>query len=137
MSTLVELGAGLDFARWALAGLDDEERAEVEATWRARAACRGANPETFFPLGDGEQLPSGAYAEARMICGGCDVREVCLAVHLHEGFGCYGASTPKERLMLRRQRGETSRARRPREKRSGTSASRGRVRTGKSVRRGA
>ncbi len=111
MRDLAELGAGLDFARRALAGLDDDERAELQATWRARAACRGANPEVFFPAGDGERLPFGAYAEARAICGGCDVRELCLAVHLEEGFGCWGGTTPNERLTLRRERGETSRAR--------------------------
>jgi WhiB family redox-sensing transcriptional regulator len=111
VSTLAELGAGLDLARRALAGLDGEERRELEATWRAGAACRGVDPEVFFPLGDGERLPSGAYAEARVICGGCDVRELCLAHYLAEQFGCWGGATPHERLLLRRQRGETSRAR--------------------------
>ncbi len=106
MRDLAALGAGLDRVRRILAGLDDDERAQLEATWRTRAACRGADPDTFFPPGDGERLSSGAYAEARAICESCAVWELCLARYLHEPCGCFGASTPQERLKLRRQRGE-------------------------------
>ncbi len=106
MRDLAALGAGLDQVRGILADLDDDERVQLEATWRARAACRGVDPDTFFPAGDGERLPSGAYAEARAICESCDVWELCLARHLHEPCGCFGSSTPQQRVKLRRQRGE-------------------------------
>lgn len=109
MSDLATLGSGLDWARRALARLDDSERAELDRTWHTRAACRDVSVDVFFPVGDGENARGTTYASARAICQRCDVRKLCLALHLDERFGCFGATSPKERLTLRRQRGELGR----------------------------
>ena len=42
------------------------------ATWRKRAACRGIDPEVFFPVTDEDA------EEAKAICATCPVREACL-----------------------------------------------------------
>lgn len=48
------------------------------AGWRERAACRGVEPEVFYPVGAGP-LVRDAVAEAKRVCAGCPVRELCLA----------------------------------------------------------
>lgn len=60
--------------------------------WSDEAACRGANPEAFFP---DQHAPTAA---AMRICGGCDVKAWCLADALATGDR-YGIrnSTPDER----------------------------------------
>ena len=76
--------------------------AEVDVpSWRSRAACRGRSPAIFFPVG---KDPS-AYAQARLICAGCPVREDCLETHLAEQLGLWGGLSPPERVALRRRRG--------------------------------
>ena len=45
--------------------------------WRNRAACLGADPELFFPIGStGPALVQ--IEEAKLICGRCEVVEACL-----------------------------------------------------------
>ena len=44
----------------------------IVASWRKRAACRGVDPEVFYPVTDEE---AGA---AKAICSTCPVREACL-----------------------------------------------------------
>ncbi len=67
--------------------------------WATRAVCRrrGIDPETFFPL-------SPAVLElASAICGGCDVRERCLAYALDNGqeHGVWGGLAEAERRAER------------------------------------
>ena len=45
----------------------------MNATWRNRAACRGIDPDLFFPVTDEEADP------AKAICDVCPVREACLS----------------------------------------------------------
>ena len=71
--------------------------------WLDQAACRGLDPERFFPE-SGEQTKT---AEAKAICSGCQVRDQCLdlAVKAASGIdgdhGVFGGTLPAERSRLR------------------------------------
>jgi WhiB family transcriptional regulator, redox-sensing transcriptional regulator len=70
------------------------------ATWRKRAACRGIDPEMFFPVTDEEA------EEAKAICATCPVREACLEYALahREREGVWGGATERERRRIIRHR---------------------------------
>jgi WhiB family transcriptional regulator, redox-sensing transcriptional regulator len=75
---------------------------EGEGGWWARAACRDADPELFFP--EPGQLPQ--TAKAKEICAGCAVRGPCLDAALHrrdDRYGIIAGTTPRERVALRGQ----------------------------------
>ncbi len=65
--------------------------------WHASALCAQADPEAFFP----EQGESTNIA--KRICGGCEVREECLAHALGHGerHGVWGGLSETERRELR------------------------------------
>ena len=73
---------------------------QIAASWRKRAACRGVDPEVFYPVTDEE---AGA---ARSICSTCPVREACLehALAAREREGIWGGATERERRRILRQR---------------------------------
>jgi len=76
-----------------------------ERGWRADAACRGEDPELFFPVGStGPALDQ--IAEAKEVCGRCPVQEACLDFALNTGqaYGIWGGLTEDERRSLRRRR---------------------------------
>lgn len=68
--------------------------------WHADAACRGVDPDLFFPE-RGEST-----REAKEICGICPVRRVCLEHALTHGerHGIWGGTSERERRSLRRSR---------------------------------
>ena len=68
--------------------------------WRNKAACRGVDPDIFYPLTDDEA------EEARAICYGCQVRQACLewAIGNRERDGVWGGATERERRRMIRQR---------------------------------
>jgi WhiB family transcriptional regulator, redox-sensing transcriptional regulator len=70
------------------------------ATWRKRAACRGIDPEMFFPVTDEDA------EEAKAICATCPVREACLEYALahREREGVWGGATERERRRIIRHR---------------------------------
>jgi WhiB family redox-sensing transcriptional regulator len=74
--------------------------------WLDQAACRDLDPEWFFPE-PGEQVKA---AEAKAICGSCQVRAHCLdlAVKAAGGIdadhGVFGGTLPEERSPLRGNR---------------------------------
>lgn len=72
----------------------------MNVSWRQRAACRGVDPDIFYPASDED-----AY-EAKGICGICPVREACLEYALvnRERDGVWGGATERERRRLVRQR---------------------------------
>jgi WhiB family redox-sensing transcriptional regulator len=80
----------------------------AERGWRDRAACRSADPELFFPVGnDGPALVGIAAAKA--ICARCPVIAECLSfalVAVPEGIA--GGLTVEERRGLRAQRRRVS-----------------------------
>lgn len=65
--------------------------------WRDRAACRGMDPNLFFPE-RGERVD-----RLRAICAACDVRAECLTFALEQRvtFGFWGAKTEHQRRRLR------------------------------------
>lgn len=69
-------------------------------SWRADAACRGVDPNVFFPLADEEA------GSAKAICATCPVRDDCLdyALATRQGDGVWGGLTEVERRRLRRRR---------------------------------
>ena len=71
--------------------------------WTDDAACRGADPEIFYPVGfTGPALRQ--EETAKQICAGCVVRSDCLAWALRAGEpdGIWGGTTPEERRSMRR-----------------------------------
>lgn len=77
--------------------------------WRHRAACRGVDPELFFPIGNTD--PAIAQTEeAKQVCRQCTVSESCLTWALESGqdAGVWGGLSEDERRNLKRR---TARAR--------------------------
>jgi WhiB family transcriptional regulator, redox-sensing transcriptional regulator len=72
--------------------------------WRDEAACRGADPELFFPDGDIGSARARAKT-AKLICRGCPVSATCLNWALASGqeAGIWGGLTEVERLRLHRR----------------------------------
>ena len=72
--------------------------------WRHRAACRGEDPELFFP--SGTSGPALAQVEqAKAVCQRCLVAEQCLAEALRrQEYGIWGGTTEGERAELIRRR---------------------------------
>jgi WhiB family redox-sensing transcriptional regulator len=72
----------------------------MNLSWRQRAACRGVDPDVFYPVSDEEA------EAAKAICAQCTVREACLEYALanRERDGVWGGATERERRRLIRQR---------------------------------
>jgi WhiB family redox-sensing transcriptional regulator len=72
----------------------------MNLSWRQRAACRGVDPDIFYPASDEEA------DEAKAVCGVCPVREACLEYALvnRERDGVWGGATERERRRMIRQR---------------------------------
>lgn len=66
--------------------------------WHARAACRGAEPDRWFP-GQGQPVD-----DARQVCQGCQVAVDCREAGLSEKFGIWGGLTEIQRRRLRQER---------------------------------
>ncbi|WVX88615.1 WhiB family transcription factor [Gordonia phage CheeseTouch] len=68
--------------------------------WHVDAPCSQADPEAFFPE-KGEST-----ANAKRICGRCDVREQCLewALDNNERFGVFGGKSERERRRILERR---------------------------------
>jgi WhiB family transcriptional regulator, redox-sensing transcriptional regulator len=75
----------------AVAGHDDD--------WRERAACRGLDPDLFYPERGADPKP------AQRICADCPVREECLdyAMERRE-IGIWGGTSEQERRRMKRRR---------------------------------
>ncbi len=72
----------------------------ITTTWRDSAACRGIDPDVFYPVSDEEA------EAAKSICAICPVREPCLEYALanRERDGVWGGATERERRRMIRQR---------------------------------
>ena len=75
--------------------------------WRHRSACLDEDPELFFPITETGPTAAAQIAEARIVCGGCPVRDLCLQWALNTGqdAGVWGGLTERERRALRRREG--------------------------------
>jgi WhiB family redox-sensing transcriptional regulator len=69
--------------------------------WWARAHCRGADIDNFFPLPDYQN----AVDRALEICGQCPVRNPCrrYAISHRERYGIWGGLTEATREVLMRR----------------------------------
>jgi WhiB family redox-sensing transcriptional regulator len=69
-------------------------------SWQDRGACKGTDPEAFFPV------KGGSTAEAKAVCAACPVRAECLEYALVRGerFGVWGGTSEMERRGMRRAR---------------------------------
>jgi len=76
----------------------------MNQTWRQHAACRGIDPDTFYPVSDEEA------DQAKEICAQCGVRQACLewALSVREKEGVWGGATERERRRIIRQRRRTA-----------------------------
>ena len=76
----------------------------MNLSWRQRAACRGIDPDIFYPASEEEA------DEAKAICAQCPVREACLEYALanRERDGVWGGATERERRRMIRQRRKTA-----------------------------
>lgn len=75
----------------------DSELSE-EDQWQERALCAQTDPEAFFPE------KGGSTREAKRICQGCEVKDMCLEYALanDERFGIWGGLSERERRRLKR-----------------------------------
>ena len=72
----------------------------MNLAWRQQSACRGVDPDVFYPVSEEEAV------EAKAICAVCPVREPCLdyALTNREREGVWGGATERERRRMLRQR---------------------------------
>ena len=80
-------------------------RPVLDTAWMTRAACRGCDPDLFFP-----ERGEGHGREARAVCAGCPVRDECLdyAIALGERLGIWGGLGDGERRQVRKARAATT-----------------------------
>lgn len=73
-------------------------------TWEAAAACKGVDPDLFFPAKGTSTLNA-----PKRVCAECTVRAECLqeALTSHEEFGVWGGLGRRERMLYVRRYGET------------------------------
>lgn len=66
--------------------------------WQELALCAQTSPDDFYPE------KGGSAAEAKKVCGRCEVKSECLAYALShdERFGIWGGLTERERRKLKR-----------------------------------
>lgn len=70
--------------------------------WRARAACRDADPEIFFPAGDPADPFDDRNLDALDYCAACPVRIECLREALVRiPYGIAGGMTAPQRAQYR------------------------------------
>ncbi len=72
----------------------------IAEIWNDQAACRGLDPEIFYPVSEEEA------ERAKAVCGQCAVQQSCLehALGSRERDGVWGGATEKERRRIIRQR---------------------------------
>jgi WhiB family redox-sensing transcriptional regulator len=74
--------------------------AEDRPEWMDDAACRGVDPDVFYPV------TTTGVKRAQQYCDGCPVRVDCLmfAINLGEEWGIWGGLTERDRRRIRRGR---------------------------------
>jgi WhiB family redox-sensing transcriptional regulator len=73
--------------------------------WQRGAACRGLDPQVFYPINEEEA------EAARAVCASCDVAVACLewALARREKDGVWGGATERDRRRIIRQRRRAAR----------------------------
>jgi WhiB family transcriptional regulator, redox-sensing transcriptional regulator len=79
---------------------------DLSTDWMDDAACRGTDPDLFFPDGDNKSVTIQAKT-AKLICRGCPVSLTCLAWSIDsvQEFGIWGGRTDAERRQLKLRSG--------------------------------
>jgi WhiB family transcriptional regulator, redox-sensing transcriptional regulator len=74
--------------------------ASRDKAWLDRGACRGLDPQIFYPDENDDAF------EAKAICAECSVKVTCLeyALTFREKDGVWGGATERERRRIIRQR---------------------------------
>lgn len=67
----------------------------IRPEWMQDAACRGVDPELFFPP------QGGSVAAPKAVCTECPVRVECFDYGASERFGVWGGATERERRRIR------------------------------------
>jgi len=81
--------------------------------WMPRGACRGEDPELFFPITAAGPALTQVFA-AKAVCFRCAVRAACLSYALATGqAGIWGGTTQEERHAMRQSSGSPVRGRSP------------------------
>lgn len=77
-----------------------------ERNWQDKAACKGTDPNLFFPERGAPTRP------AKEICKNCIVRGTCLeyALAMGEKIGIWGGTSERERRRIRTARRQQRRA---------------------------
>ena len=102
---------------------DDDDLLDVtvlldlrDRTWVADAACRGMDPNAWFPeRGD-------LVAPLKAICAECPVQEPCAEYAVMEKFGIWGGLSERERRRMRRERAGSRPTREPQPINHGTAS---------------
>lgn len=70
--------------------------------WRQWAACRGLDPDLFYPF----ESDVEAVEDAKRVCSQCLAQAACLeyALSIREPEGIWGGATAQERRRIIRQR---------------------------------
>jgi WhiB family redox-sensing transcriptional regulator len=77
--------------------------------WMPWGACRGEDPEIFFPIAAAGPALAQVFA-AKAVCFRCAVRAACLSYALATGqAGIWGGTTQEERHAMRRSAGFAAR----------------------------
>jgi WhiB family redox-sensing transcriptional regulator len=73
--------------------------------WRSRPACRGSDPDLFFPVGTTGQAIQNTES-AKQVCQECEARSECLefALTARIEYGIWGGTSEDERRRLSRAR---------------------------------
>lgn len=74
---------------------------DPDASWRGQGPCAQVDPEIFYPENGRTSKP------AKKVCGGCPVRDRCLAYAIEhdERYGVWGGTSEHERRLMRRAAG--------------------------------
>lgn len=80
---------------------DDEITLYPHERWMRSGACLGLDSNLFFPEKKGDNL----YAEGKLVCDVCPVREKCLdyAYRYNIKQGMWGGKTPRQRVSGRKR----------------------------------
>ena len=77
--------------------------APASGDWRAAGACRGEDPDLFFPI-TAEGPSARQVTMAKAVCSRCTVQRQCLnfAMESRQDHGVWGGTTEDERKLMRR-----------------------------------
>ncbi len=78
----------------------------IDRTWLDSAACKGASPDLFYPVGSTSVVDLEQIEQAKAVCRTCVAQIACLeyALATRQDDGIWGGKTEDERKILRKSR---------------------------------